>query len=57
MGNAKVKIPPPGASRKRRCWPSMFGMGKQADQLVETMNHAAEQAVAEARSPPTRYAG
>jgi hypothetical protein len=27
----------------------MFGMGKQADQLVETMNHAAENAVAEAK--------
>lgn len=26
----------------------MFGMGKQADQLVNTMNHAAENAVAEA---------
>ena len=27
----------------------MFGLGKQADQLVETMNHAAENAVAEAK--------
>ena len=27
----------------------MFGMGKQADELTETMNHAAENAVAEAR--------
>jgi len=27
----------------------MFGMGKQADELVNTMNHAAENAVAEAK--------
>ena len=27
----------------------MFGMGKQADELVDTMNHAAEKAVAEAK--------
>lgn len=49
MGNAKVKIPLPGFLQKAEKGLRMFGMGKQADQLVETMNHAAEQAVAEAR--------
>lgn len=49
LGNSKVKIPLPGYLEKAEKGLRMFGMGKQADQLVETMNHAAEQAVAEAK--------
>ena len=49
LGNAKVKIPLPGYLQKGESVLRMLGMGKQADQLVETMNHAAENAVAEAR--------
>lgn len=48
LGNSKVKIPLPGYLQKAESGLRMFGMGKQADQLVETMNHAAENAVAEA---------
>ena len=49
LGNAKVKIPLPGYLEKADSALRFMGMGKQADQLVETMNHAAENAVAEAR--------
>ena len=49
MGNSKVKIPLPGYLQKAEKGLRMFGMGKQADELIETMNHAAENAVAEAR--------
>lgn len=49
LGNSKVKIPLPGYLQKAEGALRMFGMGKQADQLVETMNHAAELAVAEAK--------
>lgn len=49
LGNDKVKIPLPGYLQKADSALRMFGMGKQADQLVETMNHAAENAVAEAK--------
>ncbi len=49
LGNSKVKIPLPGYLAKAESALRMFGMGKQADQLVETMNHAAENAVAEAK--------
>jgi len=49
MGNSKVKIPLPGYLQKAEKGLRMFGMGKQADQLIETMNHAAEDAVAEAK--------
>lgn len=48
LGNEKVKIPLPGYLQKAESGLRMFGMGKQADQLVDTMNHAAENAVAEA---------
>lgn len=48
LGNSKVKIPLPGYLEKAESGLRMFGMGKQADQLVETMNHAAENAVAQA---------
>ncbi|MDR1995787.1 DUF4197 domain-containing protein [Azonexus sp.] len=49
LGNAKVKIPLPGTLQKAEKGLRMLGMGKQADELVNTMNHAAENAVAEAR--------
>lgn len=49
LGNEQVKIKLPGALDKAQAGLRMVGMGKQTDQLVETMNHAAENAVAEAR--------
>ena len=49
LGNSKVRIPLPASLQKAESALRMFGMGKQADQLVETMNHAAENAVAEAK--------
>lgn len=49
LGNSRVKIPLPGYLQKAEKGLRMLGMGKQADQLVETMNHAAEDAVAEAK--------
>ena len=49
LGNSKVKIQLPGYLQKAEKGLRMFGMGKQADELMETMNHAAENAVAEAR--------
>ena len=49
LGNSQVKIPLPGVLQKAEKGLRMLGMGKQADQLVETMNHAAENAVAEAK--------
>jgi len=49
LGNDKVKIPLPGNLKKAEKALRAFGMGKQADELVETMNHAAEKAVAEAK--------
>ncbi len=49
LGNDKVKIPLPGYLQKADSALRMFGLGKQADQLVETMNHAAENAVAVAK--------
>ncbi|WP_434514897.1 DUF4197 domain-containing protein [Dechloromonas sp. ARDL1] len=49
LGNDKVKIHLPGYLQKADSALRMFGMGKQADQLVETMNHAAENAVAVAK--------
>jgi len=49
LGNDKVRIPLPGYLQKAEKGLRMFGMGKQADQLIETMNHAAELAVAEAK--------
>lgn len=49
LGNDKVKIPLPGYLQKAESALRMFGLGKQAEQLVETMNHAAENAVAVAK--------
>ena len=49
LGNSQVRIPLPGYLQKAEKGLRMFGLGKQADELVNTMNHAAENAVAEAR--------
>ncbi|MDD2884931.1 MAG: DUF4197 domain-containing protein [Dechloromonas sp.] len=49
MGNEKVRIPLPGYLEQAAAGLRMFGMGAQADQLVETMNRAAENAVAVAK--------
>jgi len=49
LGNAKVKIPLPDSLKTIEKGLKAFGMGKQADELVTTMNHAAEKAVVEAK--------
>lgn len=48
--NAKVKIPLPKAMQSAEKMMRAFGMKKQADDLVLSMNRAAEAAVPEARS-------
>ena len=50
FGNDKVKIPLPPALQKVEKVIRALGMKKDADELVETMNHAAEQAVPEAKT-------
>lgn len=47
--NPKVKIPLPDTLKKAEKAMRMFGMGKQADELVLSMNRAAEAAVPEAK--------
>ncbi len=50
FGNAALKIPlPPGLQKAEKAM-HMFGMGKQADELVLSMNRAAEAAVPEAKT-------
>ena len=49
LGNDKVRIPLPGALEDAAEMMHKFGMGKQADELIETMNRAAEAAVVEAK--------
>ena len=49
LNNSQVRIPLPGYLDKAEKGLRMFGMGKQADELVDTMNHAAEKAVSEAK--------
>ena len=49
LGDARVKIPLPESARAAEKMMRTFGMKKQADELIETMNHAAEMAVVEAR--------
>ena len=49
LGNPKVKIPLPDSLKKAEKAMHMFGMGKQADELVTRMNRAAEAAVPEAK--------
>lgn len=50
LGNDKVKIPLPDSLQKVDGMLRTFGMGKYADELVVTMNRAAEAAVPEARA-------
>ncbi|MES2547264.1 MAG: DUF4197 domain-containing protein [Pseudomonadota bacterium] len=50
FGNSQVKIPLPEAMKKAEKAMRMFGMGKQADELVLKMNRAAEAAVPEAKA-------
>ena len=49
MGDARVRIPLPESVRSGEKMMRALGMKKQADELVETMNRAAELAVVEAR--------
>lgn len=49
LGNSKVKIPLPESLHTAEKAMRAVGMGKQADELVVTMNHAAEQAVSQAK--------
>ena len=50
LGNKLVKIPLPDSLNKAEKAIRMFGMGKQADELVLKMNRAAEAAVPEAKA-------
>jgi hypothetical protein len=50
LGNPKVKIPLPESMQKVEGLMRSFGMGKYADDLVTSMNRAAEAAVPEART-------
>jgi len=49
FGNPQVKIPLPESLERAEKLMRRFGMGKHADELVLTMNRAAEAAVPEAR--------
>lgn len=49
LGNPQVKIPLPGSLKQVEQTMRLLGKGKQADELVDTMNHAAETAVASAK--------
>jgi hypothetical protein len=49
FGNAALKIPLPPGLQKAEKTMRMFGMGRQADELVLAMNRAAEAAVPEAK--------
>lgn len=49
FGNPQVKIPLPESLRRAEGLLRSLGMGKYADELVLTMNRAAEQAVPEAK--------
>jgi hypothetical protein len=50
FGNKEVKIPLPSSMKKAEKAMRMFGMGKQADELILKMNRAAEAAVPEAKA-------
>jgi hypothetical protein len=50
FGNAALKIPLPPSLQKAEKAMRMLGMGKQADELVLSMNRAAETAVPEAKT-------
>ena len=49
FGNAQVKIPLPESLQRVEKMMRRLGMGKQADELILTMNRAAEAAVPQAR--------
>ncbi len=49
LGNDKVRIPLPDSMKRVERALRMIGRGKQADELVTSMNRAAEMAVAEAK--------
>ena len=49
LGNPQVKIPLPESLARAESVMRRFGMGKYADELILTMNRAAEAAVPEAR--------
>ena len=50
FGNGKVKIPLPESAQKAEKLMRQFGMSKQADELILTINRAAEAAVPEAKA-------
>ena len=50
LGNSKVKIPLPESAQKVEKVLRQFGMGKQADELILTLNRAAEAAMPEAKA-------
>lgn len=50
LGNPKVKIPLPDSLKQVEGMLHTFGLGKQADELVATMNRAAEAAMPEAKT-------
>lgn len=50
MGNGKVKIPLPESAQKVEKLMRQFGMGKHADELILTLNRAAETAMPEAKA-------
>jgi hypothetical protein len=49
MGDTRVKIPLPESLRSAEKMLRTLGMSKQTDELIETMNRAAESAVVEAK--------
>jgi len=50
LGNALVRIPLPESAQRGEHLMRRFGMGKYADELIVTLNRAAEAAVPQARS-------
>ena len=50
LGNAQVRIPLPDSAQRAEKLMRRFGAGKYADELIVTMNRAAEAAVPEARA-------
>jgi hypothetical protein len=50
LGNPQVKIPLPESAQRAEHAMRRLGMGKYADELIVTMNRAAEQAVPEAKA-------
>jgi len=50
LGNPQVKIPLPDSAQRAEHAMRRLGMGKYADELIVTLNRAAEQAVPQART-------